>query len=70
MGASAIVTEMSLLIVAGAFAGYWLDDNLGTSPFLLLLGIVGGLIVGMTRLLTTLNRLTGDNEPLPPDDHP
>jgi F0F1-type ATP synthase assembly protein I len=72
MGASAMVAEMSVLILAAAFAGGWADKLLNTSPLLLILGIFGGLAFGMMRLLKTLDKLDRDhkNEPNPPEDHP
>ena len=72
MGASAMVTEMSLLIVAAAFAGRWLDEKLNTSPFLLIVGIFGGLTLGMMRLLQTLQTLDRDrkNADQHPNNHP
>ena len=71
MGASAMVAEMSVLILAAAFAGSWADEQLSTSPLLLILGIFGGLALGMMRLLNTLNHLDRDqqNESHPPEDH-
>lgn len=72
MGASVMVTEMSLLILAAAFAGRWIDQTLNTSPFLLFLGIFGGLILGMMRLLKTLQKLDQDRKNVQqhPNDHP
>lgn len=70
MGASAMVTEMALFVLAAAFAGNWADEQLQTSPLLLILGIVGGFTLGMTRLLKTLQRLDRDHERPPPDDSP
>jgi F0F1-type ATP synthase assembly protein I len=39
---------MAVVVAAGLGAGYWLDDQLGTRPWLLLgggtLGVVGALV--------------------------
>lgn len=57
IGASAMVMEMSILILLFGFAGSWLDRSFSSSPLLLFVGVVIGLILGMYRLITTLNRL-------------
>ena len=36
------------------FAGRWLDDRLGTEPWLLLLGVLSGAVAGFTSLYRQL----------------
>jgi ATP synthase protein I len=65
--ASATVTEMAVTVVAGVFAGGWLDGRFGTGPVFLVLLSLGALVFGMWRLATSLNRLFDGDERLPPD---
>ncbi len=44
---STISLEMAL---PGAF-GYWLDGQLGTKPWLVIIGVVLGFVTGMVHLL-------------------
>ena len=68
--ASAVVLEMAVTVVLGVFAGDALDQYFATSPLFLISLSIAALIVGMWRLTTTLNRLLGTNDRLPPDpDH-
>jgi F0F1-type ATP synthase assembly protein I len=66
-GASALVLEMALTVVAGVFAGGWLDGRFGTGPAFLITLSIGALVLGMWRLTTTLDRLLDPDERLPPD---
>lgn len=53
---SAIGMDLAACTVAGVFLGKWLDRLWGTSPWMLLLGIVVGLaggIVGVVKILQT-----------------
>ena len=67
-GTSARVLEMALTVVAGVFAGGWLDDRFGTAPAFLITLSISALVFGMWRLTTTLDRLLGADhaEPDPP----
>ena len=40
---SAVGIEMALAIVVGYFGGRWLDDKLGTAPYLTYLMLVAGI---------------------------
>ena len=64
--ASAMVFELGVLVVVGALSGSWLDGQLGTSPFLLMLLSLAALVGGMIRLHRTLQRLDAENEHNPP----
>ncbi|MBC8454902.1 MAG: AtpZ/AtpI family protein [Deltaproteobacteria bacterium] len=52
--ASAMVLEMGILVVVGAFSGNWLDGRLGTSPLFLLCLSMAMLVAGIFRILRTL----------------
>ena len=52
--ASAMVLEMGILVVVGAFSGNWLDGRLGTSPLFLLCLSMALLAAGILRILRTL----------------
>ena len=55
-----MVMEMAVLVILGALAGNWLDNRLDTSPLLLLAGLGSALILGMTRIIRTIDRLSKD----------
>ena len=41
--------------LAGALAGHWLDERLGTNPVFALVGLLGGFAIGaigVSRLIT------------------
>ncbi|TVQ87312.1 MAG: AtpZ/AtpI family protein [Deltaproteobacteria bacterium] len=47
--AAALITQMTLVTMAGAGLGFWLDGWMGTSPLFILvlvgLGFIGGIVV-------------------------
>jgi hypothetical protein len=40
-------TSLAVTVLLGVGAGYWLDEKLGTKPWLLLLGAASGLAVAL-----------------------
>ena len=44
-------TEFALTEIIGAAAGYWLDKKLGTLPWCLLVGVVLGFALGLSRVI-------------------
>jgi ATP synthase protein I len=51
---SAIGADMAICTVGGTYLGKWLDSLWGTSPWMLLLGVIVGLaagVYGIVRLL-------------------
>lgn len=58
IGVSGMVMEMAILVILGALVGNWLDSQLQTSPLLLLLALGAALVLGMTRIIRTIDRLT------------
>lgn len=61
---------MALTVVAGVFAGGWLDGRFGTAPAFLITLSIGALVLGMWRLTTTLDQLLGTDDPVPNDPGP
>lgn len=60
--ATALVVPMTITVILGFYVGNWLDEELGTSPLLLLLFGIGGLILGFYRMIIELNRRRGDGD--------
>lgn len=50
---STVGISFVLAIVIGTTAGYFLDRQFGTSPWLFLLGFVFGLVAGILNVLRT-----------------
>lgn len=70
---STIGLELGISVLLGLFVGQWLDKQLGTTPWLLLLCLLVGLAAGfrsILRLLKTLQRDEGDNGDGSPDERP
>jgi len=53
---AAFGVEFATIIVAGVLAGYYLDELLGTSPLMILLLSVGGMVGAVRRLLWSLKK--------------
>ncbi len=58
IGVSGMVMEMTILVILGALVGGWLDSQLQTSPLFFLFALGAALILGMTRIIRTIDRLT------------
>lgn len=52
----AVGIEFGTTIAAAVVLGYYLDEYLGTAPWLTLLLAVGGLFGGLQRLIWSLKR--------------
>lgn len=50
-----IGTQIVALVIGGLFGGQYLDDKLGTEPWLLLLGILLGCALGFYNMVRILN---------------
>lgn len=50
-------TELVVCVLAGCAAGYFSDKWLGTSPWLLLFGILSGIGLGLYGLVKAANAL-------------
>jgi ATP synthase protein I len=60
VSASSVGLEFGLAVVIGALFGRWLDGELGTTPWLLLVFIVLGFVAGLRGLLRGINRMDRD----------
>ena len=61
--ASALVLEMTGLVVGGLLLGAWLDGKLGTAPILLALLPFLGMVGGIWRIVWVLERSPPKDEP-------
>jgi F0F1-type ATP synthase assembly protein I len=43
--------ELAGVVMAGLFAGYWLDGVWRTSPWLTVLGALAGMVLALYRLI-------------------
>lgn len=53
---TALGLEFSAAVIGGLFVGYYLDEWLGTGPWLLLIGTLGGLATAVIRILALTKR--------------
>lgn len=53
---SALVTEMCLSVAAGIVGGYYADRYLGTSPWLIILGLIAGIVAGVYNLIRIVRK--------------
>jgi len=56
------ITTISFMMLIPAGIGYWLDDVWGTSPWVLIVGVVLGMCIGMKQLLD-IARVDSDGKP-------
>jgi F0F1-type ATP synthase assembly protein I len=54
--------SVGILMALPAGVGYWGDSRLGTSPVLVILGAVVGLIAGITQLLRLVGGTSKENK--------
>jgi F0F1-type ATP synthase assembly protein I len=54
------ITTVSLEMVLPAGLGYWLDQKWGTSPWMILVGAVFGMVAGMWHLLHMVGATKSD----------
>ncbi len=55
--ASSIGIEIGVAVIAGLLGGRWADEKLGTSPWLLFLGVAIGSALGLMIVLKTAKAL-------------
>ncbi|MDR0882903.1 MAG: AtpZ/AtpI family protein [Candidatus Adiutrix sp.] len=55
--AAAVGLTFVVAILIGLYAGWWLDQKLGTAPWLLLTGLLVGVAAGFKNLFTLSARL-------------
>jgi ATP synthase protein I len=54
--ASSIGLELGLSVAIGVLVGWWLDQHLGTQPWLMLLWLVFGLAAGFRGVMRAVKR--------------
>lgn len=60
---SAMVTELTILVLLAAFFGAFLDRRLGVSPLFLMLCSCAALVVGLYRIIRWLGTEADGNHP-------
>ena len=58
LSATSVGLEFALSVVLGALGGRWLDGKAGTTPWLLLLGVVLGFAAGVRTLMRATKRMS------------
>ena len=56
---------VALCLLGGVFGGLWLDDRLGTSPLMAMIGLGGGLVIagiGTYRMLMAVVSGSGTDQ--------
>jgi ATP synthase protein I len=56
LSASSVGLELGISVIVGLLGGYYLDRWLGTSPWMLLLFLVFGLIAGFRGVMRSVKR--------------
>ena len=56
--------QLALSVVVFFFVGKWLDGRLGTSPWLMLGGVVLGAVGGMIKFITTAMKMAQEQDAL------
>ena len=56
LSASSVGLEMGLSVLIGILAGYWLDQHFHTTPWLMLLFLVLGLVAGFRGVMRALRK--------------
>lgn len=57
---SAILSQLVGSILVGIFVGKWLDEKTGTTPFLLIFGLLLGLAAGVFGTIHLIRRFSRD----------
>ncbi|HET9626815.1 MAG TPA: AtpZ/AtpI family protein [Kofleriaceae bacterium] len=56
LSASSVGLELGLAVVLGLFGGMWLDKKLGCEPWLMLAGLMFGLVAGFRNVVRAVAR--------------
>jgi F0F1-type ATP synthase assembly protein I len=51
LGTYYAIAQVGLEMVVPVALGWWIDDKLGTSPWILVAGVILGFVVGITHLV-------------------
>jgi ATP synthase protein I len=56
LSASSVGLELGVAVILALLGGMWLDTQLGTEPWFMLLGLVIGLIAGFRNVMRAIER--------------
>ena len=56
LSASSVGLELGIAVIVGLLGGMWLDNRLGTTPWLMLVLLVLGLVAGFRNVLRAVER--------------
>lgn len=56
LSASSVGLELGISVILGLLFGWWLDKQLGTAPWMMLVFLVFGLIAGFRGVIRAVNR--------------
>ncbi len=56
LSSSSVGLELGISVILGLLFGWWLDKQLGTAPWMMLLFLVFGLIAGFRGVIRAVNR--------------
>ncbi len=56
LSASSVGLELGIAVIVGLLGGMWLDSHFGTTPWLMLLFLVFGLVAGFRNVLRAVAR--------------
>lgn len=56
LSASSVGLELGIAVILGLLFGWWLDGQLGTQPWMMLLFLVFGLVAGFRGVLRAVGR--------------
>lgn len=56
LSASSVGLELGISVILGVLFGYWLDRQLGTEPWMMILFLVLGLVAGFRGVLRAVGR--------------
>jgi ATP synthase protein I len=56
LSASSVGLELGIAVIVGLLGGMWLDKHFGTTPWLMLLFLVFGLVAGFRNVLRAVER--------------
>lgn len=57
---TAIGIDLAICVLAGVWAGRWLDERMGSDPLFLIIGIFLGLAVGILVIIRLIKPFTED----------
>ena len=56
LSASSVGLELGISVILGVLFGYWLDRQLGTEPWMMLLFLVLGFVAGLRGVMRAVQR--------------